>query len=142
MKTSLPRLSCTLLALSLLAGCATPASNVRHPKVTQVCVLSPDRPSPEVDLGLVSAIKVQLPGPDADSKYVWEIVSNNNRVLEQMGPLQTKPGSLPAGSEPTTSVSFYALKPGKSVLRFFLVRSGDNDAVPAQQCELIVHVKD
>jgi len=95
-----------------------------------------------VDLGLVSAIKVELPGPDADSKYVWEIVSNNNKVLEQMGPLQTTPGSFSAGSGPATSVSFYALKPGKSVLRFFLVRPGDNDAVPAQQCQVIVRVKD
>ncbi len=69
-------------------------------------------------------------------ELVWEITSNNTAVLEQEGPLATATG--PEGV--TTSASFYALRPGKSILKFFLVRPSDTDAIPAAKCEVTVRV--
>jgi hypothetical protein len=136
MKTSLRRslAAASLLVLALLGACESDSG--RHPRETKVCVLMPDVPTPDVELGLVSAIQVVLPGPDAGSDLLWEIISNNNTVLEQMGPIKAIPGAS------TSSVSFYALKPGKSVLRFYLVHPGQQEAIPVSKCEVTVRVKD
>ncbi len=137
MKHTLTGILCACcLALLALAGCE--GAPARHPKQTAECVLRPGRPAPDVDLGLESAVHVVLPGPEAGTGYVWEITSNNNRVLEQMGPLAPAPDG--AGAGPATSVSFYSLKPGRSVLRFVLVKAGQQEAVPAAMCEVTVRV--
>lgn len=123
-----------IAALAVVAGCdSTPA---RQPKHTTTVKLSPILAAPAVEIGLVSAVHVVLPGPDAGSGLVWEITSNNTAVLEQEGPLATATG--PDGV--TTSASFYSLRPGKSILRFFLVRPSDTDAIPAAKCEVTVRV--
>jgi hypothetical protein len=123
-------------ALALVAGCdSTPA---RQPKHTTTVKLSPVLATPAVEIGLVSAVHIVLPGPDAGSGLVWEITSNNTAILEQEGPLATATG--PEGI--TTSVSFYSLRPGKSVLKFFLVRPSDADAIPAAKCEVTVRVEE
>jgi hypothetical protein len=123
------------LALALAAGCDTPEP--RHPKTTTVAVLARDQVTPDVVLGLVSAVQVVLPGPDNGSGLVWEIASNNTNILEQMGPLKTTPGA-----QPTTAVSFYGLKPGKSVLRFFLVHPNEPVTVPVAKCEVTVRIRE
>jgi len=139
MKSPASRFACAsvLLALSLSVGCETAPE--RHPKTTKLVVFAPNETAPDVPLGLVSAVKVVLPGPDAGSDYAWEIGSNNNKVLEQMGLLKTTP-AVPPATQPTTSVSFYSLNPGKSVLRFFLVRPSEQEAVPRATCEVTVRV--
>ncbi|HEY5079445.1 MAG TPA: hypothetical protein VII43_06340 [Opitutaceae bacterium] len=137
MKTNLPIFlrTAAFLAVALAAGCDT--TEVRHPKTTQVVVFVRDQAVPDVALGLVSAVQVVLPGPDAGSGLSWEIISNNNLILEQMGPLKTT-----TGATTTTTVSFYALKPGKSVLRFFLLNPRDQEAVPVAKCEVTVRVRE
>jgi hypothetical protein len=131
-------LICTACLLALaLAGCDS--APVRHPDTTQKIVLSPDDASPTVEIPVDSAIHVVLPGPDAASGLVWEIASNNNRVLEQMEPLRAV--SEP-GQATTTEASFYALGPGKSVLRFFLVRPQEAEAIPAASYVVTVRVRD
>jgi hypothetical protein len=125
-----------ILALALAAGCdSTPARQARH---TQTVELSPGAETPPVEIGLVSAVKVVLPGPDPGSGLVWEITSNNTSVLEQTAPLATVAG--PAGT--TTSASFYSLRPGKSILRFFLLRPSETEAIPAAKCEVTVRVSE
>jgi hypothetical protein len=136
MKRHLSLLLCTAFAaLVLAAGCAT--TEGRHPKTTQVVTLTPDQDAPDVALGLVSAVQVVLPGPAKGSGLVWEVISNNNKVLEQMSPLKEVPGE-----HPTTTVSFYALKPGKSVLRFYLLPTGQQEAAPAGKCQVTVRVRE
>jgi hypothetical protein len=132
--------SAGFVALALVSGCES--APVRHPKTTQIVVLSPENASPTVGMGLVSAIQVVLPGPDAGSGYAWEIGSNNNKVLEQMSPLRMTPATGAPGSRATTAASFYSLRPGKSVLRFFLVRPSEAEAVPAGSFQVTVRVKD
>jgi predicted secreted protein len=137
-KFSLLARTAAVVAVALAAGCdSTPARQPRH---TQTVVLSPDQATPPVEIGLVSAVKVVLPGPDPASGLVWEITSNNTAVLEQMAPLAVEPGS--AGAGPTTSASFYSLRPGKSILRFFLLRPSETEAIPAAKCEVIVRVSE
>jgi hypothetical protein len=135
MKKILPTLLCAA-ALALAAGCdSTPP---RQPKHTTTVKLLPDLAAPEVEIGLVSAVRVVLPGPETGSGLVWEITSNNTTVLEQEGPLATVTG--PEGV--TTSTSFYSLRPGKSILKFFLVKPSDTDAIPAARCEVTVRVSE
>jgi hypothetical protein len=130
--------SAGLLLLALAAGCSSAPD--RHPVQTQVVVLSTAHPAPPLSIGLVSAVRIVLPGPEAASGYIWEIASNNTRVLEQMGPL--KPAGAAPGQPPTTTVSFYTLRPGRSALRFFLVVPGERDTVPLASCELTVRVRE
>lgn len=125
-------------ALVLAAGCA--GAPERHPNSTQVVALSPGHPSPGVEIPVVSAVRVVLPGPEAGSGYVWEIISNNRRVLEQMGPLRPVPAT--DARAPATTVSFYALEPGRSTIGFVLVHPGEAEAVPAARCSLAVVVDD
>jgi hypothetical protein len=128
-------LALALLALAFAAGCES--APVRHPKQTQEFVLTPGQPAPDAELGIECAVRVVLPGPEPGSGLAWEIASNNAKVLEQMG------GPAPAkGGGASTSVSFYSLKPGRSALKFVLVRPGQAEAEPAAICELTVHVRD
>jgi len=125
-----------LAALVLSFGCDSAPQ--RSPKTTQKVILSADHAATDVEMEIVSAIRVVLPpGPPAGAGDAWVIASNNARVLEQMGPL--KPDADVPGF---TTVSFYALKPGRSVLRFVLVRPGEAEAVPAAACEVTVRVSD
>jgi hypothetical protein len=128
------------LALALAAGCAEAPE--RRPRNTQTVRLSAELAAPAVEMGLVSEIRVVLPGPQAGSDYIWEIASNDNTVLEQEGPLAVVPASGAPGSPATTVVSFYSLKPGRSVLRFFLVRPSEAEATPAAQCRVTVRVSE
>ena len=133
-------LLCSAALLCLAPGCDSNPNRV--PRTTQTVALSPDRPAQSVTIPLVTAIRVVLPGPEAWSGLAWVIGSNNTRVLEQMGPLRVVPASAAPGSAQTTATSFYALKPGRSVLRFFLVRPNESEAVPAASCTLTVVVED
>lgn len=129
------------LALMVLSfGCDS--APVRQPRTTQKVVLTANQAAPDVEAGVVSAVEIILsPGPPGSAGYAWEIASNNDNVLEQMG--QLKPMPVEDGSaSPGATVSFYVLKTGKSVLRFVLVRPGDADAVPAATCAVTVRVTD
>jgi hypothetical protein len=126
-----------LLAAAALAVAGCEDAPARHARVTQDCVLVPGMEAPDVAIGIESAVRVILPGPKQGSGLVWEIASNNSRVLEQTGALKAGPGP-----GPTTSATFYSLKPGKSVLRFVLVRPDVSEAVPAAMCEVTVRVSD
>ncbi len=138
MRTTPPLLAraAAVAILALAAGCDS--APVRQPRQTTTVELSPDHAAAPVEIGLVSAVRVVLPGPEPGSGLIWEIASNNTAVLEQMGPLSAGPG--PAGGRVTTSASFYSLKPGRSVLRFFLVHPSEAEAIPAAKCEATVRV--
>jgi hypothetical protein len=138
MRPALKLLACAaaVVALGAATGCDSPPA--RQPRHTLTVELSPGGETPVVEMGLVSAVHVVLPGPDPGSGLAWEIASNNTTVLEQMEPLSTAAG--PAGT--TTSVSFYSLRPGKSVLRFVLVHPAETEAVPAAQCQATVRVSE
>jgi hypothetical protein len=127
-----------LALLVLVAGCETA---VRTPRSTQTVVLDPDQPMPVVEADVVTNVKFELPGPDPASGLVWEIVSNNVRVLDQTSAL--KPVVDPApGAKPRTAVMFYAQKPGKSLVRFVLVQPNQAEAVPVSKCSVLVKVNE
>jgi hypothetical protein len=134
MKSTLSALiRAAVVAVAVLSyGCDTQPNRV--PRSTQAIVLTANHVMADVPIGVVTAIVVVLPlGPEGSSGDVWEIASNNNKVLEQTSGLR-------AGAAGTTTVSFYALRPGRSVLRFVLVHPGEAEAVPAAMCEVTVRV--
>jgi hypothetical protein len=124
--------------LVLVAGCE---SAVRQPRSTQTVVLDPAQPMPVVDTDVVTNVKVELPGPDPGSGLVWEIVSNNVRILDQTTGLKPVADAAP-GAKPLISVTFYAKKPGKSLLRFVLVQPNQAESVPISKCSVLVRVND
>jgi hypothetical protein len=132
-----PRFLLALGLAALVAGCED--NSVRVPRTTQTYVLSIGHPQPDVEMELVSAIHVVLPGPKAGSGLTWEIASNNVKVLEQMGPLKV---DTAAGAAVTTSVSFFSLMPGWSTLRFFLVHPDQAETVPVATCTMAVRVRE
>jgi len=142
MKISLEKIPAVAAAALMLAMGGCESAPDRHPRETQKVVLSADHAAPDVDLEVVSAVEIVLPpGPAGSAGDVWEIASNNIRVLEQMGAMRVEaPGD--ASAAPASTVRFYALKPGKSVLRFVLVRPGEGEATPAAQCAVVVRVSD
>jgi hypothetical protein len=128
-----------ILALAVSSGCdSTP---VRVARATLVVPLSPDHASTPVDIEVVTNISVEIPAPPAGSDLIWEIVSNNTRVLDQTTPLKPKAPAV-AGESPAWSVTFYSLRPGKSVLRFVLVHPNEAEATPVAKCALSVRVND
>lgn len=141
MKSPTTRLCLVGLASALLlAGCES--APARNPRTTRTVVLSPARPSPDIETGLVSAIRVVLPGPEPGSGLSWEIASNNNKVLDQMGPITVGPLPEAGDGKPMSTVSFYVLRPGRSLLRFYLLDPKLGEAVPAATCEVTVRAVD
>jgi hypothetical protein len=141
LKTVLQKFLCcgALAALLLSSGCDS--EPVRVPKTTQTVTMMPDRQNPAIDIEVVTNLRIVLPGPDIGSDLVWEIVSNNTKVLDQTSSL--KPVTpVPVGDKPTTTVTFYSQKPGKSVLRFVLVHPDQAESVPVSKCALAVRVND
>jgi hypothetical protein len=123
-----------------VSGCETAPQ--RHPRGTQTVALSSDHVSPEVAIEVITAVELMLPpGPPGSAGCVWEITSNNVRVLEQMGPMKPEPTADPLRA-PMTSISFYALKQGRSVLRFALIRPNESESTPLAKCEVTVRVSD
>jgi hypothetical protein len=126
-------LSPVILAAALaFAGCESAPE--RHPRETQRVVLQADKASPDVSMDVITAVEVVLPPiPPGSEGLAWEITGNNVKVLEQMGPLR---------QGPPASMTFYALRPGRSVLHFVLVRPGEAEATPAAKCEVTVRVSE
>ena len=142
MKTSPSRAArAAAIALMVLSfGCDS--APVRQPRTTQKVVLTANQAAPDVEAGVVSAVEIILsPGPPGSAGYAWEIASNNDKVLEQMGQLKPMPVD-DASMAPAATVSFYVLKTGKSLLRFVLVRPGEAEAIPAATRAVTVRVTD
>jgi hypothetical protein len=77
--------------------------------------------------------------PEPAAGFEWVLASNNRRVIDQMGPLKPVAAPAPgAGRE----ITFYALEPGRSTVRFFLIRAQETEATPAAVCVAVVDVED
>lgn len=140
MKRNLISLAMASCLAAVLAGCESTAA--RQPKTTEKAALVADRVTPDIELEVVEAVEITLPaGPAGSGGFVWEITSNNVRVLEQMGPVRPGPVTSPSNA-PSATISFYALRPGRSVLRFALIRPGEAEATPAAKCQVTVVVSD
>jgi hypothetical protein len=126
-------LPAALAACLLLAACE--GEPRRAPRSLQTVELAANRVHPDVAADVITAVRIVLPGPDPGTGLAWEIVEANAKVLAQTGPLKAAPG-------PSTTVDFYALRPGRCVLRFFLVRPGEAVATPVARCEVTVRVED
>jgi hypothetical protein len=141
MKYALTQLVCAagFAIVVLTSGCDT--TPVHQARVNQTLVLSPEGPSPTVDVEVVTNLHVVLPGPEPGSGLIWEILANNTRVLEQTSAIRAVPPALPS-EKSTTTVTFYSLRPGKSTLRFALVHLNEDVATPVAKCTALIRVTD
>lgn len=141
---SLNRLS---LALSVAAaffavqGCQTQADKLPPPKSTTTLVLTPDGRTQLSTITLGSSIKIVLPLPAQGSAYAWEILSNNIKVLQQLGPI--KPVVDAAGRTTSYSVEFQAIHtpPNRSIITIAAVRPGVSESEPSDLYQVTVGVK-
>jgi predicted secreted protein len=120
-------------AVMLLGGCRN-LSETHHPRSHERKVFVAGQNSLVVTVEFGTQLDLVLPGPGPIRGYVWEVVSNNARVLEQQRP----PAGI--GNTDSTTVSFYALKPGRSLVRFVLMRPDENEAITLARREAVVTV--
>jgi hypothetical protein len=136
MKPNLPFLAaCILLSASCVGN-----PDHSHPKHVETVQMKMNQILPDVEVEVVTGIHVILPGPAEGSGLVWEIAADNSRVLEQTSGLKIVPGAN--GRGPTTEVTFYTLKPGRSRIRFFLVKPNQAETAPIGACETTISVSD
>jgi hypothetical protein len=119
--------------LALLVGCQG-LHQARHPRARDRAVFPPGKTSLVVTLPLADVLDVVIPDPAPITGYVWEVVANNARVLEQ----QPGEGGGPAAAR--TTFSFFALKPGRSLIEFVLVRPEETEAITLAHCQVLVTV--
>jgi hypothetical protein len=120
-------------ALALAAGCQG-VREARNPQAVDRAVFVPGKTALEVKLPLAHQLDVVLPDPAPITGYAWEVVANNTRVLEQERSASQGPG----GSGRV--FSFFALKPGRSLIRFVLVRPEETEAITLAHCEVLVTI--
>ena len=135
------------IALSVAAafvavqGCQTQPSKLAPPKSTITLVLTPDGRTELSTIPLGSSIKIVLPLPAQGSAYSWEILSNNTKVLQQVGPIKADVDA--AGHTTSYSVEFQAIHtpPNRSMITIAAVRSGASESEPSDLYQVTVGVK-
>jgi hypothetical protein len=118
-------------ALALMGGCQE-VHESRHPRARHRAVFAPGKTALVVGMELADELEVVMPDPAPITGYVWEVVANNTRVLEQ----ERQPSGRAAGA----MFSFFALKPGRSLIRFVLIRPEETEAITLAHCEVLVNV--
>ena len=132
MRTLVHGLSLVLIAVLLGSGCSTTPSY--SPKSTTTLTLSPQNRAPTTSISVVTAIQIEVPSPPPTSRNTWVLVGNNVTVLEHHAREGTANG--------VDAVSFYAMKPGKSIVRLALIDPNDKEAVPIERYDVTVVSKE
>lgn len=134
-----PKTLCLAAVAFLSASCISNPDH-SHPKHVETVLMKMNTVLPDVEIEVVTGVHVVLPGPADGSGLVWEIVGGNSKVLEQTSALKVVPGAN--GKPPTTEVTYYALKPGRSHIRYALVSPNQAETTPAASCETTISVSD
>ena len=138
MRTLVHGLSLVLIAVLLGSGCSTTPSY--SPKSTTTLTLSPQNRAPTTSISVVTAIQIEVPSPPPTSRNTWVLVGNNVTVLGQMTGLEHHAREGTANG--VDAVSFYAMKPGKSIVRLALIDPNDKEAVPIERYDVTVVSKE
>ena len=117
-----------------LLGCATRAPEIKAQGSLQVA-LSAEKKSTAASAQLFNLVTLTLPPPQARG-YHWQISFHDARYLKQT--TEIMPAGA-AGAGPT--ISFIAVKPGRTRVRFMLVPVNSNRVVdPLDQQELVLTI--
>jgi len=120
------------LALLAVAGCNAALETTVAKTGSVTLKLEPAAKKASTSIRYGEQINVVLPA--AHTGYVWQIISNDERILRQTD-------ALKAGLANTWSVSFLALKPGKSIVRFVCVQTSTSEEVePIDRYDVTVKV--
>jgi hypothetical protein len=132
---------CVAAAFLAVPGCETQAGKLPPPKSTTTLALTPDVRTELSTISLGSAIKLVLPLPTQGSAYAWEILSNNIKVLQQLGPIKANVDA--SGKTISYSVEFQAIHtpPNRSIITIAAVRPGVSESEPSDLFQVTVGVK-
>jgi len=122
--------------VALAAGCQTASTALPPPKSTTVLVLKPQERSVLRTLVPATALKIVLPIPAQGLSYRWEVVSNNNKVLQQ-----TSEVAADKASGAGFAVTFQVLRPGRSVILLAALKPGQAESEPEDLYQVVVGVK-
>ena len=106
-------------AATLLGGCATSDAETgrnKSPPIILTFEPQPKKASASVRIG--DEVQFVLPD-DRGPNFVWQIVTNDPRLLRPYGRIVFKPGT--GGAPGTSTIAFIAQRPSRSYLRFAYV---------------------
>jgi hypothetical protein len=128
------------LLAGTVAGCLSPSAETgRNSKPPIVMELDPNVTRAIATVTFGDEVKFVLPAPRGPS-YVWQIVSNDPRLMRQSSALIYKPGATDAAG--TSSVSFIAQRPSRSFIRFaYVPAAGGKETELVDAYEIIVTVR-
>jgi len=132
---------CAAASFFAVQGCQTQAAKLAPPKSTTTLVLTPDGRTELSTITLGSSIKIVLPVPAQGPGYAWEILSNNIKVLQQLGPIKAEVDAT--GHTTSYSVEFQAIHtpPNRSIITIAAVRPGVSESEPSDLYQVTVGVK-
>ena len=119
------------------AGCQT-TRPLPPPRSIVTVVLDPKNRSVLTTVPPGNGLTVLLPEPSAGAGYAWEIVANNVRVLVQTSAIKPLVKPTP---ERAFTVTFQAVHPGRSIVRFVAVKPGESVSEPDDLFEIAVGSK-
>lgn len=124
-----------LVACALLAGCASSPSII-VPKGEASVVVDPAQKQTNTTLKMLHRITITLP-PAQPSGHEWQIAQHDSRYLQQA--TEILPSEAP-GAGP--QISFIAVRPGRTRLRFALVPATTARTVePVDLREVVVAIE-
>lgn len=128
------------LFMGAVAGCRSPSSETgRNSTPTIVLELDPNVTRAIATVHIGDEVRFVLPAKRGPN-FVWQIVSNDPRLLRQSSAVIYKPGAT--GAAGTASVSFIAQRPSKSFVRFaYVPAAGGKEAELVGAYEIIVTVR-
>ncbi|MDO8545342.1 MAG: hypothetical protein Q7S40_33290 [Opitutaceae bacterium] len=130
-----PTLFVLLALAAVLAGCASPTTEITPVGQTRVAISSDD-PFIEIHTRPIYELTLTLPPPNVPG-YVWEIAAADPRYLKQTSTV----APLPGGSGGAT-VTFVTLRTGRTRLRFFAIpRTPARVADPGGKCDIVVLIE-
>jgi len=132
MKRVLSFFSFVLLAMMLLAACATPGS--------QTVTLTSADAGKTVTLHTGDTLVIQLTG-NPTTGYNWDVSKVDASILQAQGDVQFTPDTHAAGSGGTVVLTFLAASAGQTQLQLAYHRSWETGVAPLQTFAVTIVVK-
>lgn len=127
------RLLFVLLAITLMAGCASAAKG-------DPIVLTGKDAGKSIEVKVGDTIQVSLEG-NPTTGYNWVMAPQDPAVLEQQGEAEFKAVDESLGASGLITETFKAMKKGQTTLRLEYKRPWEKDITPEKTFEVTVVVK-
>ncbi len=131
-------LPCAAVAAVLsFTGCETTSAD-NKPVSTVTLALEPGAKKATATMRFGEELKIELTAP-GNADLVWELVSNDTQVLKQTSAFKFTPAASGVGG--VSTISFFALRGGRTTLRFAYLRPGARETEPVDTYDIVVTIK-